>query len=72
MSSVRPDYALIPHIPFVFYLLGWVGFFCTVWLATKKSMGLAKRSLSVTGSALSAYSSARNARREDAVDKGSD
>ncbi|KAK3012939.1 hypothetical protein RJ639_009573 [Escallonia herrerae] len=42
---------------------GWIGFFWTVWLATKKSAGLAKHSLSMTGSALSAYSSARHARR---------
>ncbi|KAH7533977.1 hypothetical protein FEM48_Zijuj04G0189000 [Ziziphus jujuba var. spinosa] len=42
---------------------GWVGFFWAVWLATKKSVGLAKHSLGVTGSAFSAYSNARRARR---------
>lgn len=42
-------------------LLGWIGFFWFVWLATKKSLGLAKRSLSVTGTTLSAYSYARHA-----------
>ncbi|CAL5333190.1 unnamed protein product [Camellia sinensis] len=33
-----------------------------MWLATKKSVGLAKHSLTVTGSALSAYSSAQHVR----------
>ncbi|XP_009624602.1 uncharacterized protein [Nicotiana tomentosiformis] len=39
---------------------GWIGFFWAIWLATKKSACLAKHSLNVTGSALSAYSSARH------------
>ncbi|XP_062107691.1 uncharacterized protein LOC133818683 [Humulus lupulus] len=51
---------------------GWIGFFCTVWLATKKSLGVAKHSLSVTSSALSAYSSARHARNLPVEDKASD
>ncbi|KAL5568721.1 hypothetical protein UlMin_025296 [Ulmus minor] len=42
---------------------GWIGFFFTVWLATKKSFGLAKHSLSVTSSALSSYSASRDASR---------
>lgn len=42
---------------------GWIGFFWTVWIVTKKSVGLATHSLSMTGSALSAYSSARHFRR---------
>lgn len=41
---------------------GWIGFFWTIWLATKKSASLAKRSLNATGSALSAYSSPRYVR----------
>ncbi|KAJ7964437.1 Importin-5 [Quillaja saponaria] len=41
---------------------GWIGFFWTVWLATKKSFGIAKHSLTATGSAISTYSSARQAR----------
>ncbi|KAJ8526272.1 hypothetical protein K7X08_028749 [Anisodus acutangulus] len=41
---------------------GWIGFFWAIWLATKKSASLAKHSLNVTGSALSAYSSARHSR----------
>ncbi|XP_059307197.1 uncharacterized protein LOC132058842 [Lycium ferocissimum] len=41
---------------------GWIGFFWTIWLATKKSACLAKHSLNMTGSALSAYSSARHVR----------
>uniref|UniRef100_M1B0S7 Uncharacterized protein n=1 Tax=Solanum tuberosum TaxID=4113 RepID=M1B0S7_SOLTU len=41
---------------------GWIGFFWTIWLATKKSASLAKRSLNATGSALSAYSSTRHVR----------
>ncbi|PSS30070.1 Tegument protein [Actinidia chinensis var. chinensis] len=48
---------------------GWIGFFWTVWLATKKSVSLVKHSLTMTGSALSAYSSARHARRYLEIDK---
>ncbi|KAK9902407.1 hypothetical protein M0R45_001646 [Rubus argutus] len=44
---------------------GWIGFFWFVWLATKKSLGLAKRSLSVTGTTLSAYSYARHAHHHE-------
>ncbi|MED6134866.1 hypothetical protein PIB30_040957 [Stylosanthes scabra] len=36
----------------------WIGFFYTVWLVTRKSLELTKRSLSVTGSAISTYSAA--------------
>ncbi|XP_022759352.1 uncharacterized protein LOC111305802 [Durio zibethinus] len=55
--------ATISAIVAVLIATGWVGFFWAVWLGTKKSMGLAKHSLSMTGSALSAYSHARHARR---------
>ncbi|KAI4299642.1 hypothetical protein L6164_033078 [Bauhinia variegata] len=41
---------------------GWIGFFWSVWLVTRKSLGFAKHSLSVTGSAISTYSAARHAR----------
>ncbi|TYJ25933.1 hypothetical protein E1A91_A07G082800v1 [Gossypium mustelinum] len=51
---------------------GWVGFFWVLWLGTKKSMDLAKHSFSMTGSALSAYSSARHAYRHQELDKVSD
>lgn len=37
---------------------GWIGFFFTVWLVMTKSLSLAKRTMNMTGSALSAYSSA--------------
>ncbi|CAL5324934.1 unnamed protein product [Camellia sinensis] len=43
-------------------LCSWIRFFWTMWLATKKSVGLAKHSLTVTGSVLSAYSSAQHVR----------
>ncbi|KAM7519859.1 hypothetical protein LguiB_018821 [Lonicera macranthoides] len=46
---------------------GWIGFFWTVWIVTKKSLGLATHSLSVTGSALTAYSSAHHARQPSKV-----
>ncbi|KAL3719565.1 hypothetical protein ACJRO7_004522 [Eucalyptus globulus] len=39
---------------------GWIGFLWTVWLATKKSVDLAKHSIGATGSALSAYSTGRH------------
>lgn len=61
--------AAISAIVAVLVATGWIGFFCVIWLATKKSVGLAKRSLSMTGSALSAYSSARVARHHGEVDK---
>ncbi|XVF71043.1 hypothetical protein PTKIN_Ptkin12aG0003100 [Pterospermum kingtungense] len=52
---------------------GWVGFFWVVWLGTKKSVDLAKHSLSMTGSAISAYSSSRHVRRyKKEVDGASD
>ncbi|KAJ4973505.1 hypothetical protein NE237_006679 [Protea cynaroides] len=55
--------ATVSTIIAVVIATGWIGFFWTVWLATKKSMGLAQHSVSMAGSALSAYSSARYARR---------
>ncbi|KAF5186920.1 voltage-dependent L-type calcium channel subunit [Thalictrum thalictroides] len=51
--------ATITTIFAVLIATGWVGFFWTVWIATKKGMGLAKHSITMTGSALSAYSAAR-------------
>jgi hypothetical protein len=41
---------------------GWIGFFYTVWLITRKSFGFAKHSLSVTGSAITSYSTSRATR----------
>ncbi|XP_061340348.1 uncharacterized protein LOC133286862 [Gastrolobium bilobum] len=49
---------------------GWIGFFYTVWLVTRKSFGFAKHSLSATGSAISTYTTARHARHR--VHKDSD
>ncbi|GMI85517.1 LDAP Interacting Protein [Hibiscus trionum] len=51
---------------------GWVGFFWALWLGTKKSMDLAKHSFSMTGSALSVYSSARHAHHHQGLNKVSD
>ncbi|XP_059452806.1 uncharacterized protein LOC132183395 [Corylus avellana] len=51
---------------------GWIAFFWTLWLATKKSLEFAKHSLTVTGSALSAYSSGRHVRHIRVVEKVSD
>ncbi|KAL3527421.1 hypothetical protein ACH5RR_012077 [Cinchona calisaya] len=48
---------------------GWIGFFWTIWLATQKGFGLAKNSLNMTGSVVSAYSSARFARRRRVSNK---
>ncbi|KAK8546582.1 hypothetical protein V6N13_067789 [Hibiscus sabdariffa] len=52
--------------------IGWVGFFWALWLGTKKSMDLAKHSFSMTGSAISAYSSARHAHHYQELNKVSD
>ncbi|XP_061340349.1 uncharacterized protein LOC133286863 [Gastrolobium bilobum] len=49
---------------------GWIGFFYSVWLVTRKSFGFAKHSLSATGSAISTYTTARHARHR--VHKDSD
>lgn len=49
----------------VLIVTGWIGFFWTVWLVTKKSIGVAKHSLTVTGSAISAYSSSRHAKDQE-------
>ncbi|CAL5375249.1 unnamed protein product [Camellia sinensis] len=54
--------ATISAIIAVLIATSWIGFFWTMWLATKKSVGLAKHSLTVTGSTLSAYSSAQHVR----------
>ncbi|XWS75365.1 hypothetical protein CRYUN_Cryun01aG0080800 [Craigia yunnanensis] len=64
--------ATISAIVAVLVATGWIGFFWAVWLGTKKSMGLAKHSLCMTGSALSAYSSAWHARRYQELEKVSD
>lgn len=42
---------------------GWIGFFWTLWIAAEKSIGLAKHSVYVTGSALSTYSTSRRSTR---------
>ncbi|KAJ4959802.1 hypothetical protein NE237_019712 [Protea cynaroides] len=53
----------------VVIVTGWIGFFWVVWLATMKSMRLAKQSLSMTSSAVSAYSSSRRAHHHHEADK---
>ncbi|CAN6570064.1 unnamed protein product [Malus baccata var. baccata] len=53
----------------VLFATGWIGFFWIVFLASKKSLGLAKKSFGATGSVLAAYSSTRHARHHSAIDK---
>ncbi|XP_022141354.1 uncharacterized protein LOC111011773 [Momordica charantia] len=43
---------------------GWIGFFCVVWLAVRRSFGFAKQSLSASSSAISAFSYARRAHKD--------
>ncbi|WCJ25154.1 hypothetical protein M5689_007060 [Euphorbia peplus] len=57
--------ATISAIVAVLIATGWIGFFWTVWLVTKKSVGVAKHSVNMTGSAISAYTSARNVRHHE-------
>eukprot|EP00262_Sarcandra_glabra_P012987 TRINITY_DN347_c0_g1_i1.p1 TRINITY_DN347_c0_g1~~TRINITY_DN347_c0_g1_i1.p1 ORF type:complete len:242 (+),score=24.47 TRINITY_DN347_c0_g1_i1:41-727(+) len=57
--------ATISTIIAVVIATGWIGFLWTVWLAAKKSVDLTKHSLSMTGSAISAYSSARRVHHHD-------
>lgn len=64
--------ATISAIIAVLITTGWIGFFWTVWLVTKKSAGFAKHSLGMTGSAIAAYSSVRHVRRHHDFDKISD
>nr|GMD49238.1 Tegument protein [Ipomoea batatas] len=54
----------ISAIVVAFIATGWIGFFFTVWLVMTKSFSLAKHTMNMTGSALSAYSSARHAKNE--------
>ncbi|XP_021754964.1 uncharacterized protein LOC110720271 [Chenopodium quinoa] len=44
---------------------GWIGFFWTLWLVIKKGASLAKHSVTVTGSALTAYTSGRRHHHHD-------
>lgn len=44
---------------------GWIGFFWTLWVALKKSAGFAKHSVSVTGSALTAWQTHRHRQPHD-------
>ncbi|XP_050374378.1 uncharacterized protein LOC126791920 [Argentina anserina] len=53
----------ISAIVAVLITTGWIGFFWCVWLASKKCLSLAQRSLSVTGSTISAYSYGRHAHK---------
>ncbi|KAG8373512.1 hypothetical protein BUALT_Bualt11G0031900 [Buddleja alternifolia] len=50
--------ATISAVIAVLITTAWIGFFWSLWIAAKKSIGLAKRSFSMTGSAVSAYSTA--------------
>ena len=63
---------LLTHRSKILFKPGWIAFFWTLWLATKKSLDFAKHSLSMTGSALSAYSSARHVRHIRVAEKVSD
>lgn len=56
--------ATISCIIAVLIAAGWIGFFWTLWIAAQKSIGLAKHSVFITGSAVSAYSSAWHDRRD--------
>ncbi|KAI3462203.1 hypothetical protein Pfo_018866 [Paulownia fortunei] len=61
--------ATISAVIAVLIAAGWIGFFWTLWLAAKKSIGMAKHSFSMTGSAVTAYSTAWHARHHDVSKK---
>ncbi|KAL1569758.1 hypothetical protein AAHA92_01197 [Salvia divinorum] len=61
--------ATISCIIAVLIAAGWIGFFWTLWIAAQKSIGLAKHSVFITGSALSACSSTWHDRREQTSKK---
>ncbi|XP_023514904.1 uncharacterized protein LOC111779077 [Cucurbita pepo subsp. pepo] len=56
--------ATISAIVAVVIAAGWIGFFCVVWLAIRKSFGIAKQSMSAGSSAISAFSHARRAHKD--------
>lgn len=56
--------ATISAIVAVVIAAGWIGFFCLVWLAARKSFRLVKRSMSASNSAISAFSYARRAHKD--------
>ncbi|XP_073157425.1 uncharacterized protein [Henckelia pumila] len=64
--------AAISSVIAVLIATGWIGFFLTLWVVAKKSISVAKYSLSVTGSSVSAYSTAAWHARNQNVTKKSD
>ncbi|KAK6119938.1 hypothetical protein DH2020_046322 [Rehmannia glutinosa] len=61
--------ATISAVIAVLIATGWIGFFWALWLAAQKSIGLAKHSIFMTGSALSAYLTAWLDRRNHVSEK---
>ncbi|GAB2287697.1 hypothetical protein Dimus_022061 [Dionaea muscipula] len=55
--------ATVSAVIAVLITTGWVGFLWTVWLAARKSASLVRKSFNMTGSAITAYSSAWHANR---------
>ncbi|CAA0814547.1 Unknown protein [Striga hermonthica] len=53
----------------VLTVAGWIGFFWTLWVAARKGISVAKHSVSMTGSAVSAYSTAWRARNRNISSK---
>ncbi|GER47060.1 mucolipin-1 [Striga asiatica] len=53
----------------VLTVAGWIGFFWTLWLAARKGISVAKHSVTMTGSAVSAYSTAWQARNQNISSK---
>ncbi|XP_073274762.1 uncharacterized protein [Primulina huaijiensis] len=53
----------------VFIATGWIGFFWTLWVAAKKSLGLGKHFFYITGSACSSFSNTRHAPNQTAYKK---
>lgn len=72
IAAVVISITTISAIVAVIIATGWIGFFWTVWLATRGSIQLAKRSLNMTGSVLSAYSGSLHARHDNESARKSD
>ncbi|KAL1833530.1 hypothetical protein ACET3Z_003181 [Daucus carota] len=64
--------ATISTIVAVLFVTGWAGFLYSMWLLIKKGVDLASHSLSITGSAASAFSSPQNAKTYRELDEVSD
>lgn len=68
-SIIIPKYCSYKISLFITIEPGWAGFLYSMWLLIKKGVDLASHSLSITGSAVSVFSSPRNAKTYPELDE---